>query len=70
MIYSLNRLSGGQVPRIVLGNSRIFCGVGDVFDDPQNLEIENLKYVAGGGFRYAIDAKEKINLRVDIGVSR
>lgn len=47
-----------------------FAGVGDVFDDTQDLELDNLKYAAGGGFRYAIDEKEKINLRVDIGVSR
>ena len=47
-----------------------FAGVGDIFEDTQDLEFQNLKYAAGGGLRFAIDKKEKINLRVDIGVSR
>ena len=30
---------------------------------------QDLKYAAGGVIRYAISRKEKINLRIDLGVS-
>jgi len=37
--------------------------------DNDDIDPHNMKYAAGGGVRYAIDKKEKINLRIDIGVS-
>jgi hypothetical protein len=47
-----------------------FIAIGDVFRDGENYDINEIKYGAGGGIRYAISSKEKINLRFDIGVSR
>jgi hypothetical protein len=47
-----------------------FLAVGDVFRDGENYDINEIKYGGGGGIRYAISSKEKINLRFDIGVSR
>jgi len=46
-----------------------FAAAGDVFHDNDDIDPHNMKYAAGGGVRYAIDKKEKINLRIDIGVS-
>ena len=46
-----------------------FAAVGDVFHDPENYEIQDIKYAGGGGIRYAISEEDKINLRFDIGVS-
>ena len=46
-----------------------FAGVGDVFHDQDDLEIQDIKYAGGGGIRYAIDKEDKINLRIDIGAS-
>ena len=46
-----------------------FAAAGDVFHDNDELETQSMKYAAGCGIRYAIDKKEKINIRIDIGVS-
>ena len=46
-----------------------FAAAGDVFHDNDDIDTQNMKYAGGGGVRYAIDKKEKINLRIDIGVS-
>jgi hypothetical protein len=47
-----------------------FLAVGDVFHDGEKYDINDIKYGGGGGIRYAISIKEKINLRFDIGISR
>ncbi|EAY26740.1 BamA/TamA family outer membrane protein [Microscilla marina] len=47
-----------------------FAGLGDVFNKSEDLDANALKYSVGGGVRIALDAKEKINLRVDYGVGR
>lgn len=47
-----------------------FAGLGDVFNKSDDLDADLLKYSLGGGVRIALDAKEKINLRVDYGVGR
>lgn len=47
-----------------------FAGLGDVFEQKDDLETQSLKYSLGGGVRVALDAKEKINLRVDYGVGK
>ncbi len=47
-----------------------FAGIGDVFDNTEDIETTHLKYSLGGGVRVALDSKEKINLRVDYGVGR
>jgi hypothetical protein len=41
-----------------------------VFHNGENYDINEIKFGGGGGIRYAISSKEKINLRIDIGVSR
>jgi len=46
-----------------------FAAAGNVFHDPDDLDAQDMKYAAGGGIRYAISRKEKINLRIDLGVS-
>jgi hypothetical protein len=47
-----------------------FLAAGDVFRDGGNYDINDIKYGGGGGIRYAVSSKEKINLRFDVGVSR
>jgi hypothetical protein len=47
-----------------------FLAAGDVFRNVENYDINDMKYGGGGGLRYAVSLKEKINLRFDIGVSR
>ncbi len=44
-----------------------FTGVGDVFDKTDDLAADKLKYTIGTGLRFALDPKEKINVRVDAG---
>ncbi|MEJ8756005.1 BamA/TamA family outer membrane protein [Pontibacter sp. H259] len=44
-----------------------FTGVGDVFDKTSDLEFDKLKYTIGTGLRFALNPKEKINVRVDAG---
>jgi len=47
----------------------VFSAMGDVFHDSDELKVQNIKYAAGGGLRFAINKEERINLRFDIGVS-
>ncbi len=47
-----------------------FAAVGDVVDQWQDLSLQELKVGAGGGIRYQLDKKEKVNLRFDVGVSQ
>lgn len=42
-----------------------FYGVGDVTHDFHDLSWGNLKHSIGGGIRFTLDAKERINLRFD-----
>ena len=46
-----------------------FVAAGDVSDSLQNYELELVKYAAGAGVRFALDPDERINLRLDLGVS-
>jgi len=47
----------------------LFLEAGDVFHNAKDYDIKEMKYGGGGGIRWAISQKEKINLRLDIGVS-
>lgn len=48
----------------------VFAGVGEVASDWYELDASNLKWTGGGGLRIALDPREKINLRIDVGVSK
>lgn len=47
-----------------------FFGVGDVAPQLSALRINGLKYSVGAGFRFVLDAKEKLNVRMDIGFGK
>lgn len=47
-----------------------FAGFGNVAADISGLNLRNLKYSLGAGVRYALNASEKLNLRVDYGIGR
>ena len=47
----------------------VFGGVGDVYNQPKNINIGSLKASFGGGLRLTILDKENLNLRVDYGYS-
>jgi hypothetical protein len=48
----------------------VFSGVGEVSDKPGNFSLSGLKYAAGGGVRFAIKPKERLNLRLDYAVGQ
>ncbi len=47
-----------------------FAGIGNVAHDIGGLNLQQLKYSFGGGVRYALNASEKLNLRIDYGIGR
>ena len=47
----------------------LFGGVGDVAHRVSDFSPGHFRTAAGGGLRVALDAKEGINLRVDVGRS-
>lgn len=47
-----------------------FGGVGNVASKISGLNFENLKYSIGGGFRYALNKSERLNLRLDYGIGK
>jgi hypothetical protein len=47
-----------------------FAGVGDVFKSTEDLQWETLKYSYGGGLRFMVNKKEKLNVRLDYGFGR
>ncbi len=47
----------------------VFASVGDVVHNIGDFDIRDFKYTFGGGFKYALDPKNKLNLRMDIGIS-
>ena len=48
----------------------IFGALGDAFPDTDSLEGIDPKFAGGAGLRYALNQQEKINVRLDIGVSQ
>jgi len=63
-----------RFPIKIFGGERwggaVFGAVGDAFPDATSTEDFDLKLAGGAGLRYALNKTEKINLRLDIGVSR
>jgi outer membrane protein assembly factor BamA len=47
-----------------------FMGVGDVFNTFNDWSLNRLKVAGGGGLRFTIDAKERVNLRFDYAWGR
>ena len=47
-----------------------FAGFGDVANKFGDFQLSEFKYVAGLGGRFAAIPKDKLNLRVDLGVAR
>lgn len=47
-----------------------FVGIGDVFSNPEQLSFSYLKYSYGGGLRFTINKKERLNIRFDYGFGR
>jgi hypothetical protein len=47
-----------------------FAGFGNVAHEMGELNFSNLKYSFGGGVRYALNASEKLNLRIDYGIGK
>lgn len=48
----------------------VFTGIGDVFERPQDLSFNTLKYSIGAGIRFSINQKERLNVRFDYGFGR
>jgi outer membrane protein assembly factor BamA len=48
----------------------VFASAGDVFQHTKDMSFNNLKISGGGGLRFTIDAKERINLRFDYAFGR
>ena len=48
----------------------VFSGVGDVFEKPSDLSLNALKFSVGAGIRFAINPKERLNVRFDYGFGR
>ena len=47
-----------------------FGGAGNVSKDLSDYSVNDLKYSYGGGIRFALDKKEKLNLRIDYGIGQ
>ena len=47
----------------------VFASIGEVAPSGSEFNGSNLKVTAGGGVRYALDPKNKMHLRFDVGVS-
>lgn len=48
----------------------VFAGLGDVAHTPFNYQLNELKYSFGAGVRFALNKKEKLNLRLDYGFAK
>ncbi|MCK5453025.1 MAG: hypothetical protein KAJ16_01620, partial [Calditrichia bacterium] len=48
----------------------VFGGIGDVAEDLLQVKFEDLKYSYGLGLRYLFNKKEKVNLRLDLGIGQ
>jgi len=47
-----------------------FAGVGDVASKADRFNLEDFKFSYGGGLRFLLNEKEKINIRFDVGFGR
>jgi len=77
--YSKNRFSdqnfaGTQVeyrfPLFWRFGMAAFAGIGEVFNEADDIKMNNLKYSVGTGLRFALNPEQKLNLRADIGYGR
>jgi outer membrane protein assembly factor BamA len=58
--------------RVILNNRwsiTAFASVGEVAHKVNQFRLTDVVYTAGGGARYALDAKNRLNLRLDLGFS-
>ena len=46
-----------------------FIGGGEVYHDAKDIRISEMHFSYGGGIRFAVNKKEKLNLRIDYGYS-
>ncbi len=56
-----------RVPVYWRFGAAVFAGIGDVFSDYGHMGCGNLKYSVGGGIRFALDPRERLTIRADIG---
>jgi hypothetical protein len=47
-----------------------FVGIGDVAPDIAGFRLQEFKYSLGGGIRYQVDPRNKINIRLDVGFGK
>lgn len=47
----------------------LFYGVGNAFAEPETLKLSLSKHAYGGGLRFRLSKREKVNLRLDVGLS-
>jgi outer membrane protein assembly factor BamA len=47
-----------------------FVGIGDVAPDIAGFRLQEFKYSLGGGIRYQVDPRNKINIRLDMGFGK
>ena len=47
----------------------VFVGIGDVAHDLSNFKSSSIKYSYGLGMRYKLTKNEKVNIRIDFGIS-
>jgi hypothetical protein len=47
----------------------VFAGIGEVAETFSDFSAKNLRVAAGAGIRIMLDSKDRINLRIDVGVS-
>ena len=48
----------------------IFGSAGGVADSPDKLRLDEFKFSYGAGLRYSFNEEQKVNLRVDLGITR
>jgi hypothetical protein len=48
----------------------VFGGAGEVFSSVADVNLNNLKYSYGGGLRFSVNKKERMNVRLDYGFGR
>jgi hypothetical protein len=47
----------------------LFAGLGEVSPEVSEMALDKLRFAGGAGLRVVLDPKERINLRVDVGLS-
>ncbi len=48
----------------------VFSGLGDVADNVSDYSLHSLKYSVGGGFRFAINKSNRLNIRLDFALGK